>query len=191
MRRREQSPERKALQESWGRWVRIVDFFARRRVSRRRVDPRAFLELHRELMKNCRALAASANDVDAAYYRYLEELVQPWLNLDVLARADREILFDLLIRCQQIEAEIRGHSSIRSMLASIVPFSVGSLFFAVMLLCTRELPLSYGTILYRARGWTDELWFNVAHASVEQWLFFVGCALIGISIYLVSRTARS
>jgi hypothetical protein len=191
MRRGEQSPDRKALQKCWGRWAKIVEVFARRRVSRKRVDPRAYAELHHELMRNCRALAASANDVDATFYRYLEQLVQPWLNLDVLARGERDILFDLLIRCRDVEAQIRGRPSIRSFLVWMVPAAVGALFFAIMILWMREIPLPYSEILHRARGWTDELWFDATHASSTQWLCFVGCALIGISVYLVSRTARS
>ena len=190
MRHREKSPERKALQESWGRWVKIVDLFARRRVARRRVDPQVFVALHRELIKNCRALAASANDVDAVFYRYLEELVQPWLNVDTLVHADRDILFDLLLRCQQVEEELQGRSSMRSILSSAAPFFVSGMCFAAVLLCIRTMSFSYATLLYRARGWTDEFWFDVAHVSGLEWLGFVGCALIGVSVYLVSRPAH-
>src|SRR3954469_7173177 len=122
MNRGELSPEKKALQKCWARWVKIVELFARRRVSRKRVDPQAYLVLHRELMSNCRSLAASTNDVEATFYRYLEELVQPWLNLDVFAWDERDILFDLLIRCQQPETQLRGRSSTRSALVWTVPF---------------------------------------------------------------------
>ena len=73
--------------------------------ARNRVDPQEYATLHRELIANCRALADSANDVDAAFYRYLEDLAQPWLAPSVLDRhcADREILFDLLFRCKHVE----------------------------------------------------------------------------------------
>ena len=97
-----------ALKIRWRRWVKIVELFARERPLRRRVDPRAYGVLHKELISSCRSLAVSANEVDAAVYRYMEDIVQPWLSPVVLARADREILLDLLDCCQQVERGVDG-----------------------------------------------------------------------------------
>jgi hypothetical protein len=63
------------------------------------VDTQEYVELHHELINLCQGHATTANDVEAAIYRYLEDLLQPSLDLHILARAERDILFDLLIRC--------------------------------------------------------------------------------------------
>jgi hypothetical protein len=65
------SPETVALTIRWRRWVKIVELFASGRRARRRVDFQAYGILHKELVASCRSLAASANDVDRAVYRYL------------------------------------------------------------------------------------------------------------------------
>ena len=84
MRRREHSPEKIALRRRFSRWAAIVELFARGRPARKRVDPQAYVTLHRELIASCRVLAASANEVEAVSYRYLEDLAQPWLDPAVL-----------------------------------------------------------------------------------------------------------
>jgi len=110
MKGRTGSPETAVLKTRWRRWLRIVELFASERAARRRVDPEAYGMLQKELVTTCRSLAASANEVDGAFYRYLEDLVQPWLSPIVLGRADREILCDLHIRCRQVERALAGHS---------------------------------------------------------------------------------
>jgi hypothetical protein len=191
MRRRQQSPEKMALRKCWGRWTEIVELFARRRAARKRVDLQAYVELHRELVNRCRALAGSANEVEAAFYRYLEDLAQPWLDLMVLARAERHILFDLLIRCQHVEEQLGGRNWSRAIRARGTPVALGALFFTTMLLCMGRFSVSLSTIPDRARGWSDDLYIRVIHSSDLERLFLVGLVLIAVSIYAVSRTARS
>ena len=191
MRGREQSPVHMALRKTWGQWTKIVELFARRKVARRKVDPKSYAALRRELIQQCQVLAASANDVDALLYRYLEDLVQPWLDLVVLSRVDRDILSDLLIRCKAAQLQLRGHSWIGTLPAMTAPTLIVALLFATMPLWTGRLIVLLLTILNRARSWSDELWFTVSYASNVQWMFSVGCALLAISIYLVHRTSRS
>jgi hypothetical protein len=191
MRRRGQPPEKMALRKCWGRWTEIVELFALRRAARKRVDLQAYVELHRELVNRCRALAGSANEVEAAFYRYLEDLAQPWLDLMVLARAERHILFDLLIRCQHVEEQLGGRNWSRAIRVRGTPVALGALFFTTMLLCMGRFSVSLSTILDRARGWSDDLYIRVIHSSDLERLFLVGLVLIAVSIYAVSRTARS
>jgi hypothetical protein len=191
MRRREQSPEKLALRKCWGRWTKVVELFARRQRARKRVDAKEYVKLHHDLVQKCRLMAGSSNEVESAFYRYLEDLVHPWLDLAVLERAERDILFDLVIRCRQANDRLRGRSRIGTFLIWIALVPVIPLFFSIMLLWMRDIPLLSGLSLDRIRGWSDVLWFNVTHASSSEWLLFAGCALIGISIYFVTRTARS
>ncbi|MGZ3380462.1 MAG: hypothetical protein ACXVBB_09370 [Isosphaeraceae bacterium] len=194
MRRREHSAEKIALRRRFSRWAAIVELFARGRPARKRVDPQAYVTLHRELIASCRVLAASANEVEAVSYRYLEDLAQPWLDLAVLDRADRadrDILFDLLFRCKHVQAQLGGRSWIRVLRAWGTPVFLGASFLAIMLLCMGRFSVVLSTMLDRARNWSDDLSIRVNHSTDLERLFVVGLVLIMVTIYAVSRTARS
>ena len=194
MRRREHSPEKIALRRCFSRWAAIVELFARKRPARKRVDPRAYVTLHRELIASCRVLAASANEVEAASYRYLEDLAQPWLDLAVLdraSRADRDIHFDLLILCKHVQAQLGGRSWIRVLLARGTSLFPGASFLAIMLLCMGWFSAVLSTMLDRARSWSDNLYIRVNHPTDLERLFVVGLVLVVVSSHAISRIARS
>lgn len=191
MRRREHSPEKIALRRRFSRWAAIVELFARGRPARKRVDPQAYVTLHRELIASCRVLATSANEVEAVSYRYLEDLAKPWLDLAVLDCADRDILFDLLIRCNHVQAQLGGRSWIRVLRARGTPVFLGASFLAIMLLCMGRFSVVLSTMLDRARNWSDDLSIRVNHSTDLERLFVGGLVLIMVTIYAVSRTARS
>jgi hypothetical protein len=191
MRRGERFSHTAALRESWGWWTEVVDLFARRRAARKRVDPLTYIARHRELIARCRVLAATANEVDRAFYCYLEDLAQPWLDPTILARADREILFDLLLRCQSVEQQLGGRSWLRWMQSRRALLPAGALIFAIMLLWMGRFWVLLSTIMDTVRSWANDLSFRVTHASDPERLFVIACILIVVSIYMVSRTARS
>jgi hypothetical protein len=191
MRCRGQPPEKLALRRCFHRWAEIVDLFARRKAARKRVDPKAYVALHRELIQRCRAMAASANKVDVVFYRYLEDLVRPWLDPAVLDRADRDILFDLLIRCQHVKEQLGGRSWIRVLRARGTPVFLSALLFAIMILCMGRFSVALSTILNCGRSWSDDLYIQVIHSTDQDRLFVVGLVLITVTIYAVSRTGRS
>jgi hypothetical protein len=191
MRRRSGSPERLAFVASWRRWVAIVELFALRRPARRRVDRHEYRVLHKELLERCRTLAESANEVETAFYRYLESLAQPWLSPAVFVRADREILLDLLVRCRQADLQLGGRSWVRSIAGWVIPAIVISALFVVLLVVLGALDRAGFAVLERLRGWSDDLWFAVKRSTEIQRLFFVGAVLVVVSIIIVSRTARS
>ena len=191
MRCRGQPPENLALRRCFHRWAEIVDLFARRKAARKRVDPKAYAALHRELIQRCRAMAASANKVDVVFYRYLEDLAQPWLDPAVLDRADRDILFDLLIRCQHVQEQLGGRSWIRVPRARGTPVFLSALLLAIMILCMGRFSVVLSTILNRGRSWSDDLYIQVIHSTDQERLFVVGLVLITVTIYAVSRTGRS
>jgi hypothetical protein len=191
MRRREHSPEKIALRRRFSRWAAIVELFARGRPARKRVDPQAYVTLHRELIASCRVLAASANEVEAVSYRYLEDLAQPWLDLAVLDRTDRDILFDLLFRCKHVQSQLGGRSWIRVLRGWGTPVFLGASFLAIMLLCMGRFSVVLSTMLDRARNWSDDLSIRVNHSTDLERLFVVGLVLIMVTIYAVSRIPRS
>jgi hypothetical protein len=191
MKGRTGSPETAVLKTRWRRWLRIVELFANERPARRRVDPEAYGMLQKELVTTCRSLAATANEVDGAFYRYLEDLVQPWLSPLVLGRADREILCDLLIRCRQVERALVGRSwSPRLPFAVLVTISVS--FFTFRWVLDRGITAEgASTVLLALRSVSDDVWFAVTRSSDFERLSFVAVVLVAISIMTVSRTARS
>jgi hypothetical protein len=191
MKGRTGSPETAVLKTRWRRWLRIVELFASQRPARRRVDPEAYGMLQKELVTTCRSLAAAANETDGAFYRYLEDLVQPWLSPLVLGQADREILCDLVIRCRQADRELVGRSwSPRLPLAVLLTILVS--FFAFRWVLDWGITArAASTVLSGLRSVSDDVWFAVKRSSEFQRLSFVAVVLVAISIMTVSRTARS
>jgi serine/threonine protein kinase len=99
-----------SLLKSWRRWTATVACFARGRLSRRSMDLQAFTTLRNELRATLRARAAEVDGPERDFYLSIEALISPWVSLRSLAREDREILRDLLARCQEVE-RILGHRS--------------------------------------------------------------------------------
>ena len=191
MRRRSEPPEVAAMKARWCRWVDVVELFARRRPSRRRIDVEGYADLYKELMRHCRALAGSANEVEASFYRSLEDLVRPWLTPSVLARSDRDILLDLLVRCREAERQL-GLRSWTRMIPDWVPRAmVLSLFVAIGIALFVAGAGGWPSALGRLRGWSDDLWFAVRYSSDVERLCFIGTILIVVSMFTISRTARS
>ena len=190
MKHRAGPPETATLKTHWCRWVKIVELFVRRRPARGRVDPHAYVRLHRELIRDCRRLAESTDEAEGAYYRSLEDLIRPWLTPSVLARADRDILIDLLIRCRQVDRQLGVRWWARKDLRWAAQALVASLFAAVGFLLVGASD-GWHSGLDRLRGWSDGLWFAVTRSSDLERLGLIGTALLIVSIFTISRAARS
>lgn len=179
------------MKARWCRWVDVVELFARRRPSRRRIDAEGYAVLYKELMRYCRALAESANEVEASFYRYLEELVRPWMNPGVLARSDRDILLDLLVRCRQAERQL----GIRSWTRAIPDWAPRAILLSLLAAAGITLFVAgaggWLSALDRLRGWSDDLWFAAVRSSDVERLCSIGIIMIIVSIFTVHCTARS
>jgi serine/threonine protein kinase len=91
------------LLKSWREFTETVASFALGRKSRRARDPDAFTALRTRLLATLRARSSQTQEPDAGFYLAMEQLVTPWVSVYSMAREDREILADLLQRCQQVE----------------------------------------------------------------------------------------
>jgi hypothetical protein len=191
MRRQGEPPEVVAMKARWCRWVEVVELFARRRAGRRRIDVEGYAVLYKELIQDCRALAESANEVEASFYRYLEDLVRPWMDPGVLARSDRDILLDLLVRCRQAERQL----GIRTWLRSIPDWAPRALVMSLVAAAGITLFVAgaggWLAALDRLRGWSDDVWFAVRNSSDVERLCVIGIVMTIVSIFTVQRTARS
>jgi hypothetical protein len=191
MKHRGESPEVAALKTHWRRWVGVVHLFASRRPGRRRVETQEYRILHKELMERCRALVASTNEVDRAFYRYLEDLAQPWLSLAVLAKADREIVIDLLERCRQVDHQLGGRSWARSVPPWVQPaLLAGIVIFSLLLVLFMIQRLGFPAV-QRIQNFLDDLWIAIRWSSDLERLTFVGVVLLVMSFFAISRTAKS
>jgi hypothetical protein len=165
--------------------------FARRHRACRRVDPRAYGILHKELITSCRSLAASASDVDGDLYRYLEALVQPWLSPLVLARAEREILLELVDRCREVEREF-GSRFWPLPFPLVVLLALFLSFFVFLWILGRGITAApASTVLNALRSVSDDVWYAVTLSSDFERLCFAAVVLMVVSIAAVLRTARS
>lgn len=187
--------ELETLRDCWGRWTGVVELFARRRAARRHIESRGYRELYQELIAACDALVIVSEGETRAFYQRIKDLVRPWLSLPVLARADREILYDLMHRFEDIDHRIGKRRRWREKMWAI-PDSllIGGLIASLV----------YVTFVFVENAWTmpwwrwvrSTDWFAFARNLVIQAgdlekLFVIAVILIGVSIYVVSRSARS
>src|SRR5215468_3104412 len=100
--------QKEVLRELWYRWLAVVELFARRRAGQHRLAEQEYRALREDLLRACRSLAEAAGAAGAGRYEALEGLVEPWLTLRTLGQADKELLFDLRERCQQIGQALGG-----------------------------------------------------------------------------------
>jgi hypothetical protein len=155
------------------------------------VDAETYVRLHQELLRHCRLLAAEAGTGKKDYYHEVESLVQPWLTVEVLARADPELLQDLLRRCDQID-QCRG-GWIRLMpsagfvrwLAVLGAIALG-VFLSIWIEDRVVLSISASV-----RNGLMTLWLAAGKLSDLEWACAGGLAVVIFSIGLAARTMRT
>jgi hypothetical protein len=188
MNRRGGSTELAALRTRWRRWTAIIELFANRRRGRHRVNAQAYRTIHRGLTEACRSLADTADAPKRAFYRDLEELARPWLNPGVLAKADQEILLDLLLRCREAERDLGGRTRGIALLRLAVLVLMGSSILVVFRLSDWSGPGVWSRVL----GWSDSFWLALLGRSGSIERFFLSSTIvILVSLSIASRVARS
>jgi len=182
---------RYVMRARWSRWTSIVEAFAHRLPSRRRLDPKEYTALYRELLAECRAAAEGAEPGEPSGLEDLESLVRPWLSLSTLAQVDREILAGLLARCRAVERQLGGRSwplvlraAARLALPTMVVAVAGSCVLGALIYAP-------AAALQWVRGWSEIVWFTVRRSSDVERLAVVAVLVVVVSIRIVSRTARS
>ncbi len=178
------------LRQYWKRWTKTVGGYALRR--RGRAAPEAFVDLRRRLLVTCRDLTSSALGEEKEFYEHLEGLVRPWAAPEVLARTDRELLYDLMLRCQEAERRLCGNDDGESTLGFAVKLTAAVVAGVVVALLT--IPLLSRELV---SGWPERLGETaggLGHALQDMGdttkMLLIGGALGLTALALVSRAAR-
>jgi hypothetical protein len=178
------------LREHWAQWTAIVSLFTRRRPARRRIDPRAYAALRKDLIAACQSLAEAEADAERrAYYRSLEETVRPWIGPRVLEKTDREMLSTLLKRCREVEREL-GHRRWRVVWSpdygALPLFAIG----------TAAVGLAWAVVefgrplMLAARDVADTAWLTVKYAGGFYKVYLVGVLIVLGAIITIMRSVR-
>ena len=180
--------DRDLLRDRWGRWTAILSLFARDCPARRRLDPRAYAILRKELIAACRSLA-EADGPDRPFYADLEQTVDPWLNLSVLEHTDCEILSALLRDCREVERKLNGRKWGPALILHWGPAMVvvvgGAVIGCVVWLLSMTAGLS---VLDTLSDVSWMIWWRIVSADIWQKSSAFAVFVVLASIYLASRT---
>jgi hypothetical protein len=91
------APVPPSFRQAWARWATLVESVARR-PGVRPCGEDNYRALYHQLMQGCAAHGGVTRE--GALVRRLEELVRPWMSLEVLTRTERLILADLAARAR-------------------------------------------------------------------------------------------
>ncbi len=98
----------------WRRWTEIVRLFACRRERRFAVDPDEYHVLHAELLALCREMQNRSETERLPPLQEAQDILAPWGTVDSLAKADKQIVCELLDRCSLAQQVLDGRSATRS-----------------------------------------------------------------------------
>ncbi len=178
------------LRDCWGRWTAILSLFARRRPARRRLDPRAYAALRKEVIAACRSLA-EAGGPERPFYAGLEETVKPWLNLRVLERTDREILTGLLLHCREVERQLNGRKWRPALPLHWKPAMAMVAGGAVIGGLVSLFPTAGLSVLNTLRDAADTVWLTIKYADNWQKESAIAVIIVVAAMYIVSRSAKA
>jgi hypothetical protein len=161
--------------------------YARQLPGRSRLDARGYRALHRELLAACRDMAATGSTGNRAYYEDLCYLAEPWLTPWVLQQTDREVLLDLLERCERAHQQLST-----SRFARVMRWLVG---ISVFLACASLTAL---LVVYLQGRWgslldkLDDNWrllvLSANRLTSVEWLVITGGMMLAFAVAVVWRT---
>jgi hypothetical protein len=180
---------RAALAKDLRRWMGCVEAIARDRSARLHLDRHAYQTLHERVIAQAQVLVGSGSGDIRSIAQEVVATVQPWISPLTLEKADGEILSDLLDRCRRIERALLGRrramrGTARRVLLCIVAAAVA---FVLLSIAWGHESKFANTLYYGTR----RLWDSIVRADDLQKLYALGTVLILISIYNVSKVARS
>jgi serine/threonine-protein kinase len=99
------------LLQNWRDWSSVLDDLAAGRAPG--LDDMAYRAVHRNVLKSCQGRIPHTGPAQAAMFRQIVDLVQPWLTLDTLVGTDRDTLASIQRQCRAIDEMLgAGDSSV-------------------------------------------------------------------------------
>jgi hypothetical protein len=174
--------EMRVLRRCWRRWCAVVELFAGRRLGRRGVDAAKYRAVYDELLRTCRVLEQEAGGADRAFYGHIGRIVQPWMSVEALARADTQILASLVNDCRSAERRLgvrRAPAWLRRWVVLALVLFAGAAACALV----RDVGEPVRDVWQRLRAALGSL-------SDVQKVFLMGLTVAAVSMALVSRIRR-
>lgn len=176
----------------WRRWTEIVRLFAIRKESRFAVDAGQYRALHAEMTELARGLASQPDEQSKPLFEEIEEILAPWVQLDALDWAEREIVNNLYVRCLEIQGTIEGGSPFGGLrfgtrLIILVGAAVAATLAGMMLLGDGPTPES---AVWSIRRWLRRTFREIVGDTIEQRLIVGGIALVAVMMVVVWYSAK-
>ena len=181
------------LRHFWRSWMRVVAQCTRRVVRRPRISPAEYNALQHTLLDACRCLEKeSKDDPERHLFQKMAGLVQPWVTLDSLMRANRHTLNELLSRSRGFECQLGGRS-VSTGWSRLIQVSL----VIAILVGLIVLSLPYWTdghllngLFYAARNSYYDATNTISGASFLTKVSFITVAMVLVGTWLLSNTRR-
>lgn len=186
------------LRTIWRKWRAVVEQFSNQRSSRHHVDATAYQSLHSGVIDACRQAELSERETDCRTQIHdAEELSLPWMTLESLKRADKDILLNLATRCRMTERLLGGGTGSwgRSLTTVIVFASVLGVVLGVFSMSPGADSLTArNTGLESLQNSVSLWWFRISIGETAALYGVVGIAIGIITLagaYSVFKAPRS
>jgi hypothetical protein len=179
--------KRGELRRRLERWREQVELYARGN----RGDPRKYVVAHGHLLRCCREMVEGCGEEKKIFYEGIEQVVRPWLSVEALIQADREILVEILQRCRRVERDLGGRHLLkvnRRWLKPVLMVLVGALSLAVLVWATVRWHLLLQSTFKGARY---QITVGIDRLGVSERWMVGGTLAIIVAMILLSRTAKS
>jgi hypothetical protein len=187
-------PEAKAeLEVKLRQWMRMAQLFAARREGRFKVHPEHYKELHRHLLRVVGQAAENSDRQKRAVYGELKEALRPWVNVESLTKADRDILFGVLAECEAVRRSLRRRLMVSVPWVKPGLILIGAGFGIGVLLVLWEPSVGRDAVLdlgLSLRNWARWAFATFIGASVHRQLLIGGGVAMVIAMLVVWYSAR-
>lgn len=132
------SVEISELRSLFSRWIGLLDLFARKRNTRRRIDSQDYEVLYSSLLKSCRFQADQSEGEHRVFFLEMASLIEPWFTLRAFESNKQRLLMNLLVQCREIEQILSGRKNIGPSLWRVAQFGL-----LTVVVCLVILSLNY------------------------------------------------
>lgn len=179
----------------WRQWTSIVELFAESRMARHQVKAEDYAALHATVLQACQSNSGTNKKALPAVQRGAE-IATPWLTLESLKAADREILQDLYQRCQGVQRELDSWGT-RLIGVNRRSVALFALLFGMVFLIGFAVSNPASSYEGLRKGWEyfvalrESVWLQVASNPKTVRLWSVGSMAAVLTVIMAYVTFRS